>query len=100
MSNTPHPHPSHSAGLGVERAVRVEVGVLPPVAAEFDRRQVGADRVSAVQYLHFPLQEAHRRAWLEAARAGTLWLAVAHPHYSHRARIDVPVADALAADFA
>ncbi|MBI3992700.1 MAG: DUF3501 family protein [Candidatus Lambdaproteobacteria bacterium] len=86
--------------LGVERGVRLEVDDLPPVAAEFDRRQVGEDRVSSVQYLRFPLQEAHRRAWLEAARQGTLHLVVEHPHYRHRAAIGLPVAEALAADFA
>ena len=86
--------------LGVEDGVRLEVGDLPPVAAEFDRRQVGEDQVSSVQYLRFPLQETHRRAWLEAARAGTLRLMVEHPHYRHRAELALPVAQALAADFA
>jgi len=86
--------------LGLERHVWLHVGQAPPVAGVFDRRQMGSERLSSVQYVTFPLEEAHRAAWHDAAAAGALKLVVNHPRYSHEAVLSPDVAAALAEDFA
>ena len=85
--------------IGIENHVRLAVGGLPPVQGRFDTSQVGEQRISSVQYLLLPLEEAHRRQWQAAAEAGSLKLAVDHPHYAAETAIAPPVAEALAADF-
>ena len=85
--------------LGIENHVWLHVGALPPLAAEFEQSQIGEARISSVQYVEFPLSEAHRAGWQEAAEAGTLKLVVDHPHYSEEAVISPEVARALAEDF-
>jgi hypothetical protein len=93
--------------LGIERHLWLRVGDLPPVQATFDTRQIGDDRVSAVQYLTFTLPSVHRRLWLGFAQArpgdagpGGIRLAVDHPHYTWQALLPPEVAKALAEDFA
>lgn len=85
--------------IGIERAVRLELGEGLRVDAAFDTRQFDTERVSSVQYVRFPLREEHRAAWRESARAGTLRLVVDHPQYRHSATLPEAVAEALAADF-
>jgi len=84
--------------VGLERHVRLEVGSLPPVAGRFDTRQMSEDKLSAVQYLTFPLGEEQRRAWREEGGAGRIRLVVEHPHYAHGAVLPPPLAVALAKD--
>ncbi len=85
--------------LGIEQHVQLRVGALPPLPARFDTSQIGEARISSVQYLLLRLEQAHRDAWTDAARAGRLVLAVDHPHYSAETAIAPPVAAALAEDF-
>lgn len=85
--------------LGVEEHIFLQVGDNAPIPARFDRRQIGEDRVSSVQYLRFPLGDGDRQAWQAAAKAGTLRLTCTHPHYTHDAAIPLAVAEALAKDF-
>jgi hypothetical protein len=40
----------------------LQSGGLPPVAARFDRFQIGTDRISAVQYLKWPVDAANAAA--------------------------------------
>jgi hypothetical protein len=40
----------------------LQSGGLPPVAARFDRAQIGTDRISAVQYLKWPVDAANAAA--------------------------------------
>jgi len=86
--------------LGIERHVRLQVGELPPVPAVFDARQIGEDRVSAVQYLTFALPAPHRRLWsgFAAGPAGRIRLLVDHPHYTWEAALSRETAAALAED--
>lgn len=85
--------------VGIEEHVWLHVGELAPLRAEFDRAQIGEARISSVQYLKFPLLESHRGGWAEAAREGSLKLAVDHPRYTAQAVIEPKVASALAEDF-
>ncbi len=86
--------------LGLEEHVWLKVGHLEPLKAVFDRSQLGETRISSVQYMLFTLDDAMRQGWQQAAREGTLKLAVDHPHYSAEAVIPLEVAQALAEDFA
>jgi hypothetical protein len=86
--------------LGVEKHVWLRLGELPPVAATFDSRQIGEDRVSSVQYLTFALPEAHRRLWagFTGGRGGQVRLAVDHPHYTWEAALSRETMTALGED--
>jgi hypothetical protein len=86
--------------LGIEKHVSLRVGGLPPVPARFDTRQIGADRVSAVQYLAFAVPGEQRRQWMELGQAGLIRIAVEHPHYPHEGALTPAQAAALAEDFA
>jgi hypothetical protein len=81
--------------LGIERHVWLKVGDLPPVAAVFDTRQIGEDRVSSVQYLAFTLPDAHRRLWPGLGLAGQIRLLVDHPSYTWEAVLSKDTASAL-----
>lgn len=85
--------------LGIENHVSLTVGDLEPLRAVFNAAQIGEARISSVQYLRFPLAEAQRAGWLEAARQGSLKLTVDHPHYSAETVLSPAVAQALAEDF-
>ena len=89
--------------LGIEKHVWLKVGDLPPVAAVFDTRQIGEDRVSSVQYLVFQLAAVHRRLWpgfAAAAASGTspVRLLVDHPHYTWEAALAPDTVAALGED--
>jgi len=86
--------------MGIENHVALIVGDLPPVHAQFDQAQIGETRVSSVQYITFPLEQAHRDQWNQAANNETLRLLVDHPAYTAEKVISTVVAEALAADFA
>lgn len=81
--------------LGIERHVRLHVGDLPPVAAAFDTRQIGEERVSAVQYLVFALPEPHRRLWPGLGHSGQIRLKVDHPNYTWETALSKETAAAL-----
>jgi hypothetical protein len=86
--------------LGIENHVWLLVGGLPPVAARFDRRQIGEDRISSVQYLTFALPEEHRRQWMELGQAGLVRLRIDHPYYTAEATLTPAQAEALGQDLA
>ena len=85
--------------LGVEKHVWLHVGELPPVAAKFDVRQIGEDRVSSVQYLTFALPDAHRRLWPGLGHSKQIRLAVNHPFYTWEAGFSPETTAALADDW-
>lgn len=84
--------------LGIEKHVWLKVGDLPPVPAAFDTRQIGADRVSAVQYVRFTLPDPHRRLWSGLGHSGQIRLAIDHPNYTWEAVFPPETAAALAED--
>jgi len=86
--------------VGLERHVRLELDGLPPVSGRFDERQMGAAKVSSVQYVLFPLAARHRDAWSALGRAGKIRLVVDHPFYRHAAVLPPELAAALGEDLA
>jgi hypothetical protein len=68
------------------------------IRATFDQKQFEEERISAVQYIRFPLgaelAEAFRHAENEVA------LRVDHPNYDHRQVIEGASRESLAADLA
>ena len=63
--------------LGLEQHIWLAVADTPRILARFDTRQIATDRISAVQYIKFPLSDEQVRRWMEGAA-----LVVDHPCYS------------------
>ena len=81
--------------LGIDEHVTLEVDGVLGVAATFEAGRQTAEKISAVQYVRFPLAaEARRRITAGAPLA----LAVAHPNYRVRALLPEAVRASLAAD--
>ncbi len=81
--------------VGLQEHVWLDVGEHP-VRAAFDPEQFQTDKLAAVQYLHFPLDEAARAA---LARPGTrLRLRSDHPSYRYELELDEPARVELAGD--
>jgi len=79
--------------VGLERHLRLEVASTR-VAARFDLRQLDPDRVSAVQFVRFPLFDA-----LLALRRGEPVRAIIdHPKYTHSATLPAAVVAGLRSD--
>ncbi len=85
---------------GLEDHVWLVVGDLQPLKAQFDRRQIGELRLSAVQYLSFSLEARHRERWQECGGKKAMLLRVDHPHYAHETALPPETVSALAEDFA
>ena len=62
--------------VGLEGHVWITVADQPPAKARFDTRQIATDRLSAVQYLKFPLTPEQRSRWMAGAR-----IVITHPDY-------------------
>ncbi len=82
--------------IGIDEHVVLEVGAAR-VAATFEAGRQTEDRLSAVQYVRFPLPRAAQAALVEGA---PLALAVVHPSYRRRAVLSDTTRAALAADVA
>ena len=83
--------------IGIDEHVTLEVGGELGVAAAFEAGRQTAEKLSAVQYVRFPLAAEARRRIAAGAR---LALAVAHPNYRARAPLPEAVRASLAADLA
>lgn len=81
--------------LGFEEHLRLEIDGAGASRAYFDRRQLDADRISAVQFIRFPLDDAQRRAIVGGAR---VMLVADHPLYTHRTTLSEETSRALARD--
>ncbi len=81
--------------IGIDERVLLEIGEAS-VAASFDPKQYEGDRISAVQYVRFPLgpELAERFADFEVP----VTLRVAHPHYHASAPIEGSSRASLAQD--
>jgi hypothetical protein len=78
-----------------EEHLFVSVDNAGVAAARFDRRQIGEDRLSSVQFVRFPLTPAQRSALRGGAR---LRVVSDHPSYAHSTDIDAATARVLASD--
>jgi hypothetical protein len=79
--------------LGLENHVWMTVGGLPPVAARFDTRQISTTRLSAVQYIRFPLGAQQRSHWREGAS-----IVIDHANYRAKTPLTTEQLDELAKD--
>jgi len=81
--------------VGFENHFRLEFDGAGTSKACFDRRQIDADQISAVQFVRFPVNEAQRQA---IARAARVRIIADHPSYRYAAEIPPATCQALAAD--
>jgi hypothetical protein len=80
--------------LGLENHVWIQVAGLPPTRARFDTRQISTDRLSAVQYLKFPLTPEQRAQWKDGVR-----LLIDHPNCQAETRLTSDQIAELAGDW-
>lgn len=79
---------------GFDDHLRLDVGGSA-APARFDRRQIGEERLSSVQFVRFPLTPAQ----CQALRHGAALRVVSdHPAYPHSTTIDAAAARAIASD--
>jgi uncharacterized protein DUF3501 len=83
--------------VGLERHVWINLDQRRE-AARFDERQMSSDRVSAVQFVRFPLGGVDSAEFLSLAKGGKLAIEVDHPSMQGRALIAGMLAQALAQD--
>jgi len=85
--------------IGLERHFWIRIGERRE-PARFDTRQIATDRISAVQFVRFPLGGLDQDDFLKFAAAGKIAIEVDHPELTARAEIIGPIAKALASDLA
>jgi hypothetical protein len=79
--------------LGLENHVWLAVNGLSPAGARFDTRQISTDRLSAVQYVKFPLTPEQATRFAGGAR-----IVVDHPSYTVERPFTPQELEELAAD--
>ena len=82
--------------IGIDRHlwIAIESRRIP---ARFDIRQMESDRVSAVQFVRFPIGIGRER-FLESARNGRAAIQVDHPKFVGSETIGIELAEAIAGD--
>jgi hypothetical protein len=83
--------------VGFEKHLHLDFDGAGISAAMFDRRQLDADRISAVQFVRFRLDRKQRES---LARGTRVRLVADHPRYTYRTPIPARTAQALARDIA
>lgn len=86
-----------AALVGIENHLRIEIDGAGSSAAKFDHRQLDPDKVSAVQFIRFPLTTLQCD---RIASGGRTVLVIDHPSYQHSFEIGSEMATALASDLA
>jgi uncharacterized protein DUF3501 len=82
--------------IGIDEAVRLEIGSHAPIHAQFEPGRSKEDKLSAVQYVRFALDGDTRQAFIHGA--DPVRLIIDHPNYQHTAVLDAAVRRALAED--
>lgn len=82
--------------LGIDEAVRLEIGGEWVVPAVFEAGQSNDEKLSAVQYVRFPLPGEARASFADPAVP--VVVVVDHPNYRARANIESAMRSALAED--
>lgn len=80
--------------VGFERHLFLDFGAAGRAPASFDERQIDDDRISAVQFIRFPLTEAQK----EALAKGEASVIADHPSYAFTTALTGETCRALAAD--
>jgi hypothetical protein len=83
--------------VGIDEHVVLEIGERTRVRAAFEPDRQTAEKISAVQYVRFPLDAAARGAM---AAGAPLALVVDHPAYAARTVLPEPLRASLAAEVA
>ncbi len=82
---------------GLERHLWIAIGGRRE-SARFDNRQIAADRISAVQFVRFPLGGLDAAEFHDHAAAGKIAIEADHPHLTARAMLQGTIARALEGD--
>jgi hypothetical protein len=82
--------------LGIDEALRLEIGSNCAIPAQFDPAQSREDRLSAVQYIRFALPEEARRAFADPAVP--VRLVADHPNYRAVTPLEGPLRASLTED--
>jgi hypothetical protein len=82
--------------LGIDEAVYLKVGGQT-IRGQFEEGRSKEDKISAVQYVRFPLNEAARQAWVNGERAE---LAIDHENYQAISVLTKDAQRSLAEDLA
>jgi uncharacterized protein DUF3501 len=82
--------------IGIDRHLWIAIESRR-VPARFDIRQMESDRVSAVQFVRFPIRIGRER-FLESARNGRAAIQVDHPKLAGSEAIGIELAEAIAGD--
>ena len=82
--------------LGIDETVFLKVGKCS-IRARFEEGRSKADKISAVQYVRFPLDDQARLAFVSGERAE---LIIDHPNYKARATLAPEAQESLAEDLA
>jgi len=85
--------------VGLERHLWLELGAKK-IPASFDDRQMSTEKISAVQFVRFPLQGVSGPQLLELARKGEAAIMADHPSLAARGEISGLLASSLADDLA
>ena len=80
--------------LGLENHVWLAVEGEPPSSARFDTRQISTERLSAVQYVKFPLTPEQRARWRDGVR-----ILIDHPQYQAEQALTAEQLEELGRDF-
>jgi len=83
--------------VGLERHLWLTLGAKK-IPASFDDRQMSTEKISAVQFVRFPLEGVGGAELLELARKGEAAIVADHPGLAARGAISGLVASSLAED--
>jgi Protein of unknown function (DUF3501) len=83
--------------VGLERRLWLTLGEKK-IAARFDDRQMSTEKISAVQFVRFPLEGVTGSQFLDLARKGETAIVADHPSLAARGAITGLVASSLAED--
>ena len=84
--------------MGIDRAVRLEIGGEHSIGGEFEGGRSTADKLSAVQYVRFRFDDTARAAFVRGVEP--VRLVIDHANYRHHACIEGRVRESLAHDLA
>jgi hypothetical protein len=84
--------------IGLDEQVSLRLGLgddAEQVAADFDPKQLEEDRLSAVQYIRFQMDEAQARRFEDPTTR--VAIRIEHPEYDRETELPLPVRESLAA---
>lgn len=82
--------------IGIDECVTLEIGAAIRIAGQFEPGRSKEDKLSAVQYVRFPLDDAARLAFLDSSVP--VRLVIDHPAYAHATAIEGGIRQSLQDD--